>query len=97
MDHETMLSSAKEIAGRVLAPASRQNDKEGRFSTEAVEALGKAGLLGDPRPGWRRAGPCPADTDARGGGPLASRVAADAFVFADGPLNELAPEQVVGT
>ena len=30
-------------------------------------------------------------------GRLASRVAADAFVFADGPLNELAPEQVVGT
>jgi alkylation response protein AidB-like acyl-CoA dehydrogenase len=46
MDHETVLSSANEIAGHVLAPASRQNDKEGRFSTEAVEALGKAGLLG---------------------------------------------------
>jgi hypothetical protein len=30
-------------------------------------------------------------------GRLASSVAADAFVFADGPLNELAPEQVVGT
>ena len=30
-------------------------------------------------------------------GRLASSVAADVFVFADGPLNELAPEQVVGT
>ena len=46
MNHETALSNAKEIADRVLAPAARQNDKEGRFSTEAVEALGRAGLLG---------------------------------------------------
>src|SRR6188472_111952 len=30
-------------------------------------------------------------------GHLAARVAAEAFVFADGPLNELAPAQVVGT
>jgi alkylation response protein AidB-like acyl-CoA dehydrogenase len=30
----------------VLAPAARQNDKEGRFSSEAVAALGPAGLLG---------------------------------------------------
>ena len=46
MNHETAVSSAKDIADRVLAPAARQNDKEGRFSTEAVEALGRAGLLG---------------------------------------------------
>jgi len=46
MNHETAVSKAKEIADRVLAPAARQNDKEGRFSTEAVDALGKAGLLG---------------------------------------------------
>jgi alkylation response protein AidB-like acyl-CoA dehydrogenase len=46
MNHETALSKAKEIAERVLAPAARQNDKEGRFSTEAVDALGRAGLLG---------------------------------------------------
>ncbi|SEE71948.1 Acyl-CoA dehydrogenase [Rhizobiales bacterium GAS191] len=46
MDHETALSNAKEIADRVLAPAARQNDKEGRFSTEAVDALGQAGFLG---------------------------------------------------
>jgi hypothetical protein len=30
-------------------------------------------------------------------GHLATQVADDAFVFADGPLNELAPQQVVGT
>ena len=46
MNHETACSQAQEIGNRVLAPAARQNDKEGRFSTEAVEALGKAGLLG---------------------------------------------------
>src|SRR6516165_7469280 len=46
MNHETSLSKAREIADRVLAPAARQNDKEGRFSTEAVGALGRAGFLG---------------------------------------------------
>jgi alkylation response protein AidB-like acyl-CoA dehydrogenase len=46
MNHETALSKAREIADRVLAPAARQNDKEGRFSTEAVAELGRAGLLG---------------------------------------------------
>ncbi|MBV8276057.1 MAG: acyl-CoA/acyl-ACP dehydrogenase [Verrucomicrobia bacterium] len=46
MNHETAISKAKDIADRVLAPAARPNDKEGRFSTQAVEALGEAGLLG---------------------------------------------------
>jgi alkylation response protein AidB-like acyl-CoA dehydrogenase len=46
MDHETALAKAREIADGVLVPAARQNDKEGRFSTEAVDALGRAGLLG---------------------------------------------------
>jgi alkylation response protein AidB-like acyl-CoA dehydrogenase len=44
--HETAVSSAKEISDRLLAPTAGQNDKVGRFSTEAVEALGRAGLLG---------------------------------------------------
>jgi len=46
MNHETATSTAGEIADRVLVPAARQNDKEGRFSTEAIDALGRAGLLG---------------------------------------------------
>jgi alkylation response protein AidB-like acyl-CoA dehydrogenase len=46
MNHETAVSNAKEIADRVLAPAARQNDKEGRFSSEAIETLGRAGLFG---------------------------------------------------
>jgi alkylation response protein AidB-like acyl-CoA dehydrogenase len=46
MNHDTALGKAKEIAERVLAPAARQNDKEGRFSSDATAALGEAGLLG---------------------------------------------------
>ena len=46
MNHETAVSRAREIADGVLTPAAAQNDRAGRFSTEAVDALGKAGLLG---------------------------------------------------
>lgn len=46
MNHEEALSRAQEIARGVLAPAANRNDREGRFSTEAVSALGQAGLLG---------------------------------------------------
>src|SRR5882762_8615595 len=46
MDHESAVSNAKEIADRILAPAAGHNDKEGRFSSEAIAALGPAGLLG---------------------------------------------------
>ncbi len=46
MNHETAVSNAKEIADRILAPAARQNDKESRFSSEAIAALGSVGLLG---------------------------------------------------
>src|SRR5579864_807977 len=43
---EAAVSRARDIADQVLAPAAAQNDKAARFSTEAVEALGRAGLLG---------------------------------------------------
>ena len=46
MTHETAVSRASEIADRVLAPVAAQNDKAGRFSTEAVDSLGQTGLLG---------------------------------------------------
>ncbi len=46
MTHDTAVLKAHEIASRVLAPAAGQNDKAGRFSTEAVESLGESGLLG---------------------------------------------------
>jgi alkylation response protein AidB-like acyl-CoA dehydrogenase len=46
MNHDVAVSTAKHIADHVLAPVASQNDKQGRFSSEAVEALGKSGLLG---------------------------------------------------
>ena len=46
MNHDAAILKAQEIASRVLAPSAGQNDKAGRFSTEAVESLGAAGLLG---------------------------------------------------
>ena len=44
-DDEAVLKAC-EIATRVLAPSAGQNDKAGRFSTEAVVSLGESGLLG---------------------------------------------------
>ncbi len=46
MDVQSAASAASDIARRVLAPAAADNDKQGRFSTEAIEELGQAGLLG---------------------------------------------------
>jgi alkylation response protein AidB-like acyl-CoA dehydrogenase len=46
MNHDSAVSNTKEIADRILAPAARQNDKDARFSSEAIAALGPAGLLG---------------------------------------------------
>jgi alkylation response protein AidB-like acyl-CoA dehydrogenase len=46
MTHDAAVLKAQEIASRVLTPSAGQNDKAGRFSTEAVEALGESGLLG---------------------------------------------------
>lgn len=46
MIHEAALLKAREIASHSLAPSAGQNDKAGRFSTEAVASLGESGLLG---------------------------------------------------
>jgi len=46
MNHETAVSEAKQIADRILTPAARENDRDARFASDAVEALGSAGLLG---------------------------------------------------
>jgi len=46
MTHDAAVLKAQDITRSVLAPSAGQNDKAGRFSTEAVEALGKSGLLG---------------------------------------------------
>jgi alkylation response protein AidB-like acyl-CoA dehydrogenase len=46
MTHDAAVSKAQDIANRVLVPSAGQNDKLGRFSTEAVGSLGTSGLLG---------------------------------------------------
>jgi alkylation response protein AidB-like acyl-CoA dehydrogenase len=46
MNVKNAASSASDIARSVLAPAAADNDKQARFSAEAIEELGNAGLLG---------------------------------------------------
>ena len=46
MNAQIATSSASAVARNVLAPAAADNDKRGRFSIEAIEQLGRAGLLG---------------------------------------------------
>jgi alkylation response protein AidB-like acyl-CoA dehydrogenase len=43
---DAAVAEAKDIADRVLTLSAAANDKAGRFSEDAVDALGKAGLLG---------------------------------------------------
>src|SRR6202521_2144044 len=60
MTHDAAVLKAREIASSVLAPSAGQNDKAGRFSTEAVVSLGESGLLGLMLPvdvGGSRLGP----------------------------------------
>lgn len=45
MNHSTAIETAKTVAKDVLAPNAYENDKSGTFSSAAVDALGKAGLL----------------------------------------------------
>ena len=46
MNSETALARAREIASNVIAPQAAANDREGRFSLDAVRALGESGILG---------------------------------------------------
>jgi len=46
MNHESAVMKAREIANGVLAPYAAQNDTAGKFSDEAIQSLGEAGLLG---------------------------------------------------
>ena len=43
---DAAVAKAKEVADHVLTPAAAANDKAGHFSQDAIDALGKAGLLG---------------------------------------------------
>src|SRR5579862_540282 len=46
MTRDAAVSKAQEISSRVLAQSAGQNDKAGRFSTQAIASLGESGLLG---------------------------------------------------
>ena len=46
MTHDAAILKARQIASDVLAPSAGQNDRAGRFSTEAIASLGESGLLG---------------------------------------------------
>ena len=46
MDSGTAIARAREIASSVIAPQAAANDREGRFSIDAVRALGESGILG---------------------------------------------------
>src|ERR1700739_5005020 len=46
MNHEAVVSNAKDVADRVPAAAARHKDKGGRVSSEAIKAFGAAALLG---------------------------------------------------
>jgi alkylation response protein AidB-like acyl-CoA dehydrogenase len=45
MVHENVIDAARKVATDVLVPRAPDNDKQARFSTEAVRALGETGLL----------------------------------------------------
>jgi alkylation response protein AidB-like acyl-CoA dehydrogenase len=46
MDVSSAVVRARQIAATVLSPSAADNDKQGRFSTDAVCSLGENGLLG---------------------------------------------------
>jgi len=88
MTDETAVGRAREVATRVLAPHATENDKAGRFSTEAMESLGEAGLLGLL---------LPADIGGAGLGPRAFADVMSALAEADASVAMVYLMHVVGT
>src|SRR5689334_8372678 len=88
MTHEAAVSKAREIAGSVLAPAAAQNDDAGRFSSEAIKALGDAGLLGLM---------VPADLGGAGLGPRTFAAVTEALAEADASVAMVYVMHVMGT
>jgi alkylation response protein AidB-like acyl-CoA dehydrogenase len=88
MTHDTAVSKAQEIANRVLAPSAGQNDKAGRFSTEAVESLGGSGLLGLM---------LPADIGGSGLGPRTLAVVIATLAEADASVAMVYLMHILGT
>src|ERR1051326_1122282 len=88
MNHEAAVLKAREIASRVLAPAAAQNDTAGRFSTEAIRALGDSGLLGVM---------LPADVGGLGLGPRTFGEVTAALAEADASVAMVYVMHVMGT
>jgi alkylation response protein AidB-like acyl-CoA dehydrogenase len=79
---------AREIASRVLEPSAGQNDKAGRFSTEAVASLGESGLLGLM---------LPADVGGSGLGPRTLAVVTATLAEADASVAMVYLMHILGT
>ena len=88
MTHDTAVLKAREIASRVLAPSAGQNDKAGRFSTEAVESLGESGLFGLQ---------LPADFGGSGLGPRTFAVVMATLAEADASVAMVYLMHILGT
>lgn len=88
MTHEAAVLKAREIAGSVLAPAAAHNDEAGRFSTEAIQSLGEAGLLGLM---------LPADVGGAGLGPRTFAAVTAALAEADASVAMVYVMHVMGT
>src|SRR4029077_5511761 len=88
MTHDAAVVRAREIASRVLAPSAGQNDKAGRFSTEAVASLGESGLLGLM---------LPADVGGLGLGPRTLAVVTATLAEADASVAMVYLMHILGT
>jgi alkylation response protein AidB-like acyl-CoA dehydrogenase len=88
MTHDAAVVKAREIASRVLAPSAGQNDKAGRFSTEAVASLGESGLLGLM---------LPADVGGPGLGPRTLAVVTATLAEADASVAMVYLMHILGT
>jgi alkylation response protein AidB-like acyl-CoA dehydrogenase len=86
--HDAAVMKAREIARDVLAPNAGENDKAGRFSAEAVQALGESGLLGLM---------LPADVGGSGLGPRTLAVVIAALAEADASVAMVYLMHILGT
>jgi alkylation response protein AidB-like acyl-CoA dehydrogenase len=88
MTHDTAVSKAREIAVNILGPSAGQNDKAGRFSTDAIAALGESGLLGLL---------LPVDFDGSGLGPRTFAVVTATLAEADASVAMVYLMHILGT
>src|SRR5213082_154923 len=88
MTHDTAVLKARDTASRVLGTSAAQNDKAGRFSTEAIASLGETGLLGLM---------LPTDSGGSGLGPRTFAAVVAALAEADASVAMVYLMHVLGT